>query len=397
MKEVPTVALAAASLALLQPSDSPIGLKTLVLSGGLFGAAIEVKFTSLLFFPAVASAFAFRLLTTGDAGSARSDLAEWARKCFTWATACVVVIASVQAIHPEWSAAQALHSHFGLRTQTYSQIENSYKISWLSVTESYWVWPVLFFGCLISGRIGRWHRLVPSIVLLLTVTCVHAMHRPWWYYYQLHFWVAIGMLSGPCGQVLWSCLMPSANTPGRGLGRAYGPSFVASLAALSLWVSGSVSSGRKALITLHSVSRTKESVVVAQMRHYASKTRWVFTRSNIHAFYAGLPIPPKLLLLVKKRFWSGQITEGEVVADVVKSAPEQLLLSQSIELREKCWQELLATNYIRVVSEGEEVLFVDRRLSPKPVSEDKRVSHLLDMLGLRVKSNADENVPKVAR
>jgi hypothetical protein len=62
-----------------------------------------------------------------------------------------------------------------------------------------WVPAVVGIGWL--GFKRRWELLLP-VVLLATVLAVHLWHRPYWYYYGLHFAIPLAWL-GAVGIVEW--------------------------------------------------------------------------------------------------------------------------------------------------------------------------------------------------
>src|SRR5207247_689680 len=44
--------------------------------------------------------------------------------------------------------------------------------------------------CIVLGS-GDWRRMVFPFVSLWTIAAIHAVHRPYWYYYYLHFAVPL--------------------------------------------------------------------------------------------------------------------------------------------------------------------------------------------------------------
>ncbi len=87
------------------------------------------------------------------------------------------------------------------------------------------------------------------------------------------------------------------------------------------------------------------------MKHYAPNTKWVYTRSTMYPFHAGLLVIPELAVLPGKRFWSGQISEQQVWETVERYLPEQLLLSNVTETGARFPnQAFLETNYVEAVS-----------------------------------------------
>lgn len=95
------------------------------------------------------------------------------------------------------------------------------------------------------------------------------------------------------------------------------------------------------------------------MRFSARHSRFVYTRSTIYAFHAGLVVIPELAVLPKKRFWSRQIN-NEKIWNIVKGyRPEELLLSDdSLDPQVSNW---IASEYVRAYFDGKFSLYVFRK------------------------------------
>jgi len=90
--------------------------------------------------------------------------------------------------------------------------------------------------------------------------------------------------------------------------------------------------------------RVADNPIVTQMRAHASGTHWVYVPfgNEIYPFQAGLPMPPELAVVTLKRFWSGQITDAQILELCQRYHPEQILLKPEPVNNE--WRGLLG-NY----------------------------------------------------
>jgi len=70
-------------------------------------------------------------------------------------------------------------------------------------------------------------------------------------------------------------------------------------------------------------------------------------------------MPPELAMVTLKRFWSDQITIGEIVETCKRYQPEQLLLNPA-KLEDE-WREIL-NDYDIVYQDKESVLYVAKRV-----------------------------------
>jgi hypothetical protein len=206
-----------------------------------------------------------------------------------------------------------------------------------------------------------WRRMAFPLVWLLTVALVHFEHRPWWSYYYLHFAVPLAWLSGYAVAELLRFAWAKAPN---GLLR---PPFLAlgSLVAASLLMSLVAGYGGERLLSeverIRALPRVQDDPLVAKMKTYAGRTRWVYTRQTIYPFHAGLLVVPELAVLPAKRFWSGQINDEQILAIVKRYHPEQLLLGE--ELLNPGMREFVAADYTLVYQDGEHSLYVAKSLA----------------------------------
>ena len=100
------------------------------------------------------------------------------------------------------------------------------------------------------------------------------------------------------------------------------------------------------------------------MREYADRTHWVYVRygKEIYPFHAQLPMPPEIAMVTLKRYWSDQITTGEIVETCKRYQVEQLLLNPG-KIEDE-WKAFLG-DYVIVYQDTNSVLYVAKKLSLK--------------------------------
>ncbi len=179
-------------------------------------------------------------------------------------------------------------------------------------------------GVALIGWKRRWELLFP-VVLLATAFAIHLWHRPYWYYYGLHFAIPLAWL-GAVGIVevfraIWrldlGASLATKLRAGMGwLGWSLVVSLVLTLAPEKAW---------NELMRLSAAVPALGDPLVIEFRKRAAATHWVFTDRVIYAFWAGVPVPPELAVIPSKRVWSGQISESEIVQCLERYRPEQIL------------------------------------------------------------------------
>lgn len=99
----------------------------------------------------------------------------------------------------------------------------------------------------------------------------------------------------------------------------------------------------------------KDATVMQLVTKYRESTRWVFTDRPIYAFYAGLPVPPEIAVMSRKRFNSGDLTLDYLFKILQTYRPEQIVLARWTELirSDSKISEYLTKNYIKDYENGE--------------------------------------------
>jgi hypothetical protein len=319
MLEVPAIGTAVWALWPILKWREDSNWRWLALSGGMLAAALQIKPTAAVVAPALAAE-----ILLGTQGLPRANqVRETARALGIWCTcmagAYLGLAAALGTVPPDvlWG------SHFSTRTLAHAAGSPSVPFwSCLRVDHVDAIWTAAAGVFLLICR-RAWNQLTFPLVWLCTVTIFHLHHRPWWPCYYLHFAVPLAWLSG-CGiaelfQIAWA---KDAERTWRARFLTFGRLGAASLLLATVTAYG----GRRLVSDVESIRelpRAHESRLLAKMRQYAARTRWVYTQETVYPFHAGLIVVPELAVLPRKRFWSGQITNEQIWATIKRllSAP----------------------------------------------------------------------------
>lgn len=328
----------------------------LVLSGAILAMALQIKLTAALAAPALA----MELLRGRPTDDRAPRLRERLCGIGLWAATLISGYALIGALIGQVPAEVLWASHFSGAVR--SAADNSKVLPY---------WPGLWtdygevlcgagLGLLVLGWQRRWHTLRFPAVWLLTVALAHAVHRPFWSIYNLHFAVPLAWLAG-CG-IAELFRLAGANLAQRTVtARRIG---FLSLAGGSVLLAALITYGGERLgceaVRIRALPRVADSEWVARMRQFARDTQWVYTRETIYPFHAGLLVVPELAVLPVKRFWSGQITEEQIWVVVMRYEPEQLLLADH-ELRSGAWP-FVERRYKSVYRDGGLTLYISKKL-----------------------------------
>jgi hypothetical protein len=375
MLEVPAVACAAASLALLSKAEGAWARGKLVLSGCAFGAALQIKLTSAVLFGGV-----IVLLCCGKTLNAA------ARSFAVWCGAAFCAWGLIAWISPAFDLHTLVGSHLTAGRAMPEVARKVLAFSCVDLIRS----PAL---CLAAG-VGiarpwrRWDRGLFAVLALLAGAILFALlQRPWWQYYSIYLnlpmavfaALGVGHLVRRCRDEL-SRLTKRELTQGAG-GPVHAPAggvmgggmpVMIGAAVLSLWASFSVPELASEIRGVYHAPGIQNSAVGLAMREYANRSQWCYTTDRSYAFAAGVLIPPELIVLPYKRFWSGEADQPMILDAVKKYAPEELLLGRGTQLAQLRWQSWVHTNYVLVADDEGEEVWVARRLHPTPlVKADK--------------------------
>ncbi len=91
---------------------------------------------------------------------------------------------------------------------------------------------------------------------------------------------------------------------------------------------------------------------VRLLQEQGKGARWIFTHEMLAAFWAGLPIPPELAVVPRKRIWSGQL-KPELVREVLERYQPELILLGKRHREEYQLEDYLAAHYTPVATAPE--------------------------------------------
>lgn len=385
MLEVPTFAVALlASLLLFRYLNKRKKVWALA-SGATMGFALQIKFAAILIVPAmmlellllhrcspnsVPSGTALkeaklvrRQVNTPQLGAQPPTGAIHCQPCtkplmefFFWLSAVVIVVLSIATIWERNALVELWKPHtVGVYVPGFGE-PGDFKFDpgllWRNIE------------CVVGAAVSvvwalfrrRVREIVFPIVLLLTAAAVHAVHRPWWNYYYLHFAIPLAWLAS------WAIFegikkvyaLISVKPPNGRTHSFWQPLATGALVALVLARSERNLEGT--VKGLRQVPRVDANPIVTNMLSYGERVRWVYARAPIYAFHAKLAIPPELAVVTPKRFWSGQITREQIISICSRYEPELLILPETAKNGE--WAPLLSRKYHEAVHDNRNTLYI---------------------------------------
>jgi hypothetical protein len=227
--------------------------------------------------------------------------------------------------------------------------------------------------CLIAAAAGvtvatarrRIREVSFPLVLVLTAAGIHAIHRPWFDYYYLHFAIPLAWLAGWTANEVMQWL---ARLHAR---RSFTLRSAASWTALALCVLTALALARSerrlewTMRDLRSRPRAEENPIVRKMVENADHTRLVYSESGIYPFHSGLPVLPQLAIISSKRFWSGNITTGEIIELCRLEKPELIVLPRTTINAE--WKSFLGQHYNLIGTDEKSLLYSSGRIGQQVI------------------------------
>jgi hypothetical protein len=357
MLELPAISVAMGSVWAWMRYSAGKGRAWLILSGVLIGCALQVKLTAVLFGPALAAAWLLRRHgdrpETGRAGEDRF-WGRWSEPA-VWGSAAVVAFGAIALVSYDMETVRVFwRSHFSEATRT----ADHYGFRFRSMRYEFEFWIPALVGVAFAAWRRRWDLWLP-VVLLVTVSLVHAWHRPYWPYYRLHFSIPMAWLGG-IGIVEWFKALWIQELPTSWKARArWGIGWSMWSMLMALVLTYAPERGWLDLRKLGIARSANEDALVLKLREHAAGTHWVYADRQIYAFWSGLAIPPELAVVPRKRVWSGQISAEEVIAYLTRYRPELVCLLPSTEQRLGL-KDYLELCYEPILTAGAHVLYLRR-------------------------------------
>lgn len=325
MLEVPAIGTALVSALLLRRWRDRPHWAWLAASGVFMGVSLQIKLTAGVIGPALLAEIMFQPRTDGGQRRWRAALLD----AIQWGAPLAAVFLAIGLTWGRGSLESSLRSHLA----THGSVAlpgvgtpADYPFQGDLLAQHGECALAALAGLVWAIRQRRWREVAFPTVLLASVALIHAIHRPWWNYYYLHFAVPLAWLAGWAANEAITIATRSLSASGF---RLTARATWNGLAVCALTAAVLARSERRLEAGIERMQRspkTNTNVILAAMRRYAGRTHWVCAQAVIYPFHARLPVPPELAVVIAKRFWSGQMSAAEIVAICRRYKPEQILL-----------------------------------------------------------------------
>jgi len=335
MMEVPACAVALASSAVAMLSlRREHRLALAATSGALLAVAVQLKYTALL----VGFVGGGVLASGGLFADGHSSHREALRGVAIWAGSFLVSFTLLSCVLPgmDYSsmakalAVQPTDPDFGALSLRSLFAEQTLMLPAVG-------------GLLVVAWRRRWEAGLPPLLLFATATVVHSLHRPFWGYYFIHLTIPAAWLCGLVVAELRATLAPAIRS---GAWRRSWTSAAATGGALVSLAILACESGVEYVEAWHRLwdrPRLQSCASVQLVAKLCPENGYVFARNGSIAFAARRMTLPWLTVLSRRRYWSGQISDERVRAEVKRARPAVLMLG-ALEATES-WTGLLRDGY----------------------------------------------------
>lgn len=399
MCEWPAFCMAVAAVAILPRRAGEWRVWRFVVAGAVLALATQVKLTALIIGPALAAHVvvaywakagrASSLLSSGPAVELdrKNDRLEVLSYLWGAGGAFAVVFGMLLWWSPAWDWSQLWGSHASAGKVAQAAVHTFRPWDWIKDAPGTML--AALAGVWFLVRSERWRELVFPLALLATALAIHSVHRPFWYYYGVHFAVPLAILAGKGVVGLIGVFFhKEGDVPGaecchsgtRPTEKQRELAMIVGVLCVAVWFGFEGSRLVNQISGIAHAEKVQDNEMISTLKEYQGRVKWAYSRSNIPVYHAGFVQPPELTILSKKRFWSGSMTEAGVLEAVRKYDCEVLVLLPDIEMKQEAWKKLTAERYVEVMSSGGASLFVAKRLDPKP--KVNAVTEALKKLGL---------------
>jgi hypothetical protein len=364
MQEIPALAPLAASICVLLIRPLRRRGATEIISGFLFAVALELKFIGIIYGPI------FLIVIWFGRGSSGISIREAVRSLLVLATSTAVAFVALNYMTGSpllLQIKQSWASHFAAAKAFEYGSPGEHPFDWSLLLKNWDMTVPALVGVAILVRemIAGKSRiaLLPIFWLLLTLL-VFARHKPWWEYYYLHNAVPICWLAAVGFSGVWKHLRSSADkmVTGRAMPKRLGTyiqrtTFALFFGASLCWMGARVY-GEQA--DIRASARLHSSYVLKEIQRFKPFTTFMFADRPIFSFHSDIPLPPHLAMLSLKRFWTGDMSNARLVAELEAAQPELILWTN--DSREVPFQDLLTRNYQLAYIDAANRLFVHKNI-----------------------------------
>jgi 4-amino-4-deoxy-L-arabinose transferase-like glycosyltransferase len=317
-----------------------------IASGICFGLSLQIKFFTVLLFPACI----LQLLCGWHWRVPKKPTTQHWLSVFLWLLSCGGTVLLIALLTQSFSLEQLLGTHLTGTSRGTLQREPSWQLLIMFLVQD------LDYS-LLAG-IGIWHlfqRQKPALPIfpfawLITVLVGLSFYQPLWYHYYPLIsipvvWLATDGMTESYSivqqkqwmrKIRWRHLRPVS---GRGLATGF---LVLAIAFAPIKLT--VLAVQNHLFIQDSESKAE---IIENVRAYHSQTHWFFTDLPIVSFYAGLKVPPELAVFSTKRIESGSLGTSKLRQILETYQPEQVLLGRYRQV-EQTLQPYLQAKYRKV-------------------------------------------------
>jgi hypothetical protein len=363
MVEIPGLAPAVAGLAVLQAFQRSKPKVALIVGGLLFSIAFQIKLVNLILLPVVALVIWLgRAQALGSVAekskTPASEKGTWSKTLastvFDLSIFCTFLAASFLVINGFLSGGASLlqfkqmwFAHFAHTRSFEYGSPADYPFDW-SILLKNWDQTILaligVWVCLRNRRVSPW--LILPVGWLFLEFIVFGVHKPWWSYYYVHNAIPTCWCAAIGGLATIDYLRQK-----RTAWRMVSAGVFA--AAAAIWMGSRV---YLEISTIRHSPQTYNSLVLTEIERFKPFCEFMFTEEGVYSFHSGIPLPPKLGILSLKRFWSGDMTNERLSAELWSVKPGFILVKNSTD--ERPYRNLLQSEYSMVFEDPKHQLYV---------------------------------------
>jgi 4-amino-4-deoxy-L-arabinose transferase-like glycosyltransferase len=329
MVGIPFLSLTMLSIYLLIIYHEKRSKISLILSGCLFAFSLQTKFLAIVIIPAIILLIAYFKV---EPNRIKPSLKKLAIDIIYWLTTIGVLFLILSVIFNSINYEQLWQSHDIGSNERYGKNYNSDLIMYQVIGNRRVFSLLACLGIFTVFAKRRWEGLIP-LGWLGTALVFMLNHKPIWYHHYLVIFIPMAWLSAYafilvvdlCQRNNWY-----TNFKLRKINKLIVPGLAVFLLINFIYKIPSQ------IPNFKDKPRDLRFESVELLLKNKESTQWVFTDSPIIAFYAGLPVPPKVAVLSRKRFLSNNITLDDIQSVIQTYRPEQIVFAR--------WKETLTSH-----------------------------------------------------
>lgn len=326
MLELPTMAIGMASAAAAKTYARNGRQIALCCSGALFAIALQIKLTSIVLLPGIILVIVMsRGRETFLVFSVKTELLMRINAAVQWCIACVFVFSVIQLCYFSDEVLSIYwKSHVGgqIEAEAGEMADNVFRLRSLLRDN-----PLVLtagMGIVFALIWGTREVMFPSLLLITTIV-VHWFHRPYWWYYAIHFSIPLALLSG-YGTWRVTALLTCDASP-RLMVKCM--QIMLSLVWSILICRSVIFSGENTILDYKKIMSSRSATSsdeISFLQAGENRIPWVYTDRVIYAFWALKPVPPEVAVIPWKRIASHQITSDDLTRCLERYRPDRILL-----------------------------------------------------------------------